>query len=114
MVDCLFCKIINKEIPSQIVYEDDNLIVIKDIQPVAPTHLLAIPKQHVENVADPKFTEAGLANLFFDGIQKVAKELGLVENGFRIVANCGSEAGQTVFHLHFHIISGRPLSWPPG
>jgi histidine triad (HIT) family protein len=112
--DCLFCKIANKEIPSQVVFEDDQVIVFKDIEPVAPIHILLIPKIHVSNIADSKLVENGLATHMVTVIQKVADQLQLKENGFRVVINCGRDAGEAVHHLHYHIIAGRSLGWPPG
>lgn len=113
VADCLFCKIVNKEIPSQIVFEDEHVIVFKDIQPVAPTHLLAIPKIHIDNIGDPKLLNGRLATDIIAAIQKVACDMGL-DNGFRVVANCGKDAGEAVHHLHFHLLAGRTLNWPPG
>ncbi len=114
MADCIFCKIIKREIPSQTVYENEAVMVFKDINPVAPTHWLAIPKQHIDNVADPRLLEGGLLQSIFGAIQHLAKTEGLAENGFRIVVNCGRDAGEAVPHLHFHLIAGREMSWPPG
>lgn len=114
MSDCLFCKIINREIPSQIVYENDGVLIFKDINPVAPTHWLAIPKQHVDNICDPRLTDGNLLQSIVGAIQDVAKKEGLTENGFRVVVNYGEDAGETVHHLHFHLIAGRKLDWPPG
>ena len=107
MSDCLFCKIVNGEIPSAKVYEDEYVYAFNDIDPKAPTHILFIPKQHIGSAAeidDEKIEEA---------ISKVAKQSGF-ENGFRIVSNVGESAGQTVHHLHFHVLSGRDMTWPPG
>lgn len=112
--DCLFCKIVNKEVPSQIVFEDEQVLVFKDISPTAPTHVLLIPKIHISNIIDPKLPESGVATHIFAVIQKIADDLNLKEKGFRVVVNCGQDAGEAVHHLHFHIIAGRPLGWPPG
>jgi histidine triad (HIT) family protein len=114
LTDCLFCKIVRGEIPSQIVFENDQMIVFKDIQPVAPFHLLAIPKRHIDNIADPNLVDGELLTGLLQGIQQVATEMGLKENGFRVVANYGRDAGEAVHHLHFHMIAGRSLAWPPG
>lgn len=114
MPDCLFCRIVNKELPSQVVYENDQVLIIKDIQPVAPVHWLAIPKIHIENVRDPKLLEGNLLNSIFTGIQEVTKEAGIKENGFRVVMNYGRDAEELILHLHVHIMAGRHLSWPPG
>lgn len=114
MSDCIFCKIIKKEIPSQVVYENDAVLIFKDINPTAPTHWLAIPKRHVANICDPHLIEENLLQSIFTAIQHVARNEGLAENGFRVVVNYGRDAGEAVPHLHFHIIAGRKLNWPPG
>lgn len=114
MSDCLFCKIVNKEIPSQVVYENDAVVIFKDIAPVAPTHWLAIPKRHIDNIGDPRLIEGELLQSIFSAIQHVSKEQNLTENGFRVVVNYGSDAGEAVPHLHFHLIAGRKMDWPPG
>jgi len=114
MAECIFCKIIQKEIPSQIVLENDQIIVIKDIAPAAPVHLLVIPKHHVANICDPKILEENLSQAIIQGIQDVTQKMGLRENGFRVIVNYGSDAGEAVPHLHWHIVAGRKLGWPPG
>jgi histidine triad (HIT) family protein len=114
MSECIFCKIIKKEIPSQLVYENEQIIVIKDIEPVAPIHLLLIPKVHIDNICDPKLLDRELMGDIIKGIQEVTQNLGLKENGFRIIVNYGSDAGEAVPHLHWHVISGRKFAWPPG
>lgn len=114
MSDCLFCKIAAKEIPSVIVYEDDKVLVFKDINPEAPVHVLIIPKQHISSAMELTDENAGIITHVFLVAGKVAKELGIADNGFRIVNNCGKDGGQTVRHLHFHLLGGRELSWPPG
>ena len=113
MSDCIFCKIAKKEIPTQFVYENDLVMVIKDIEPVAPTHLLVIPKNHVANICDQELFSQDLLPEIFKAIQEVAEKLDLKTNGFRVVANYGKDAGESMPHLHFHIIAGRPLGWPP-
>lgn len=110
---CLFCKIANKELDSDIVHETDHTLAFKDINPGAPTHILVIPKKHVVSVQEIDTSDKDLLAELFDSIQKVASEAG-VDQGYRLVANIGGEAGQTVDHLHFHVIGGRSLSWPPG
>ncbi len=106
MENCIFCKIINKEIPSTLIYEDDKVLAFKDINPQAPIHIIVIPKEHVENVLEAEVSS--ISNIF-DAIQKIAKEQGIEETGFRIISNCGEDAGQTVKHLHFHILAGTKL-----
>ena len=109
MTDCVFCKIANKEIPSQIVYEDDQVVAFKDINPVAPVHILVIPRQHFASLNEVPSGELGVVAHIHGVIQKLAQELGVAEGGYRVLTNCGPDAGQVVFHLHFHLIGGRPL-----
>ena len=113
MNDCLFCSIIKGEIPSSCIYEDDKVFVFKDIAPQAPVHFLAVPKEHIAGPADITEENSGYVAHVYEVIAKLAKELGL-EKGFRVVANCGEDGGQTVGHLHFHVLAGRGLAWPPG
>ncbi|NLC03047.1 MAG: histidine triad nucleotide-binding protein [Tissierellia bacterium] len=113
MVDCLFCKIINKEIPSELLYEDDKVIAFKDINPQAPVHFLVIPKEHIESANHINDHNKDLIGHIFNIISKLASEQDL-ELGYRIVNNCDSHGGQTVNHLHFHILGGRQMLWPPG
>jgi len=112
--DCLFCKIIDKEIPSEILYEDDSVIAFKDVNPQAPIHILVIPKEHIESARDIDKDNCHVIGHIFAVIRDLAKELGLDEDGYRVVNNCGKHGGQTVSHIHFHILGGRQLSWPPG
>ena len=115
MADCIFCKIANKEIPSTAVYEDEQVLAFKDLEPQAPVHVLVIPKKHVESVAALKSEDKELAaHILVDVIPQLAQELGIAEKGFRVVANTGEEGGQTVKHLHFHLLGGRSMQWPPG
>ena len=113
MADCLFCKIANKEIDSEIVHETDRTVAFKDINPAAPTHVLVVPKDHVVSAQELDTRDTALIAELFDVVQKVASDAG-VERGYRLVANIGGEAGQTVDHLHFHVIGGRSMTWPPG
>ncbi len=110
--DCLFCKIIRGEIPSNKVYEDELCFAFHDIAPQAPTHFLVIPKTHIPSCAAVTADDADLVGHIFTVIAKVAKELGL--ESFRVVSNCGEQAGQSVPHLHFHVLAGRDMTWPPG
>ena len=112
-MDCLFCKIIHGEIPSKKVYEDDLVYGFYDIDPQAPVHVLLIPKQHISSAACITEENSAVIAHIFEVAAKLAKELGL-EDGFRIVNNCGDRAGQTVKHLHFHMMGGRDFTWPAG
>ena len=112
MQDCLFCKIVAGTIPSQIVHQDDDLIVFKDINPVAPHHLLVIPRKHIASVSELQDTE--LSGKLLQAAAEVADKLGFKEAGFRLVINTGSDGGQLVNHLHIHVLGGRELVWPPG
>ena len=112
-MDCLFCKIANGEIPSNKIYEDDKVIAFYDLAPQAPVHFLVIPKEHIKSCDELNKDNSGVVAHIFAVISKVAKDLKL-ENGYRIVNNCGEDGGQTVGHLHFHVLGGRLLAWPPG
>jgi len=111
---CLFCKIAAKTLPSEIVYEDDDILAFKDVNPQAPTHLQIIPRAHIERVSDIAETDCALIGKLVLIAKKLAKEQGLSENGFRLVMNSGPWAGQSVLHLHLHLLGGRRMSWPPG
>ncbi|WP_073239965.1 histidine triad nucleotide-binding protein [Desulforamulus putei] len=113
MQNCLFCKIIAGEIPSQVVYEDDRVFAFKDIAPVAPVHVLLIPKKHISSLEDLSPEDAEIMGHIVVTAAKLAKELGL-QKGYRVVSNCKEEGGQTVYHVHFHLIGGRKMQWPPG
>lgn len=112
-MDCLFCKIINGGIPSNKVYEDDTVFAFRDIAPQAPTHILIIPKQHIRSAAEIDESNSAVISHIFEVAAKIAKQEGL-DDGFRIVNNCGDIAGQTVKHLHFHLMGGREFTWPAG
>jgi histidine triad (HIT) family protein len=114
MADCLFCKISRNEIPAEKVYEDGELFAIKDINPCAPTHLLIIPHRHVETLLDFAGTDRELIGDVHLLASDLAREYGFATDGYRVVANCNRDGGQTVFHVHFHLLAGRPLAWPPG
>lgn len=111
-MSCIFCDISNGKINANIVYKDDLMIIFKDINPVAPIHLLAIPRDHIKSAADINEDNSHIIAHIFQKISELKSELNL-NNGFRIVSNCGENAGQTVEHLHFHILSGKKLGWPP-
>jgi len=113
-LDCIFCKIANKEIDCSFVYEDEDIVVFKDLNPVAPVHLLAIPKKHVSSIMEIGELEDSISSRILKIISKVAKDLNIDADGFRIVSNTGIGAGQSVAHLHFHIMGGRKFDWPPG
>lgn len=112
--DTIFSKIINKEIPAEIVYEDDEVLAFKDIQPVAPVHILIIPKQRIKSLASMEEADCLLMGKCLLVAKKIADDLNLNEDGYRVVTNIGEQGGQTVFHIHFHLIGGRNFSWPPG
>ncbi len=114
MGNCLFCKIIAGEIPAKKVYEDDLIVAIEDIAPVAPLHLLLIPKKHMVNSQDLESEDAPMVGHVFRVAARLAAEKGMAESGFRIVNNNNAGAGQSVFHLHFHLLAGRKFAWPPG
>ena len=113
MSDCLFCKIISGEIPSAKVYEDELCYAFKDINPTAPTHILVIPKEHISKLDEITPENSAVIAHIYEVIAKLAKDLGL-KDGFRVVTNCGESAGQSVFHIHFHLLAGRPFGWPAG
>lgn len=113
-MDCLFCKIINGEIPSAKVYEDDKVYAFRDIEPQAPVHVLIIPKEHIASANELTEENASVVGHIFAVAAKIAKDEGIAEGGYRIVNNCGEDGGQTVKHLHFHMLGGRSLQWPPG
>jgi len=112
--DTIFGKIIRKEIPANIVYEDDLCLAFTDISPQAPTHILVIPKQPIPKLTDVTNADKELLGHLLLTVKKVADDAGLTENGYRVVINTGNDGGQTVFHLHMHILGGRSMQWPPG
>lgn len=112
--DCLFCRIVAGEIPSKKAYEDDQFYAFHDIHPQAPIHVLLIPKEHIPSIAELGEEHEGLIGRLLLRAASLASELGISESGYRVVTNRGEKAGQSVFHLHFHILGGRPMGWPPG
>lgn len=113
-MDCIFCKIINREIPAHIVYEDDNIVAFDDLYPKAPHHKLIIPRKHIETLNDVSQQDQSLMGEMMLVTKNLAKELGIAEEGYRLVMNCNEGGGQVIFHIHFHLLGGRNLEWPPG
>jgi histidine triad (HIT) family protein len=112
--DCLFCKIVSKEIQTKIEYENDVVVAINDISPQAPTHILIFPKLHIPTINDLRNNEDIIIGAMFNAAKKIAKMRDFYREGYRTVINCNKDAGQTVFHIHLHLLAGRPLQWPPG
>lgn len=109
MKDCVFCKIINRDLPSDIVYEDDEIIGFKDINPATPIHILVIPKKHIPSLVQLEEEDENLIGKIYSVINKIAEEQGVKEKGFRVIVNCGKDGGQEVGHLHFHLLAGKQL-----
>ncbi len=114
MSDCLFCKILSGEIPADTVLETDSVLAFRDINPQAPTHVLVIPKKHISTINDISASDRELVGDLYLAAQEIARKEGIEESGFRTVMNCNAAAGQTVFHIHLHVLGGRPMDWPPG
>ncbi len=114
MNDCLFCKIRDGEIPATTIYEDDDVLAFEDVNPQAPTHVLIIPKKHISTVNDLQDDDAALVGRLYLAAKKITADTGVAEDGYRLVMNCNEKAGQTVFHLHLHVLAGRNMTWPPG
>jgi histidine triad (HIT) family protein len=114
MADCLFCRIIAGEIPGAIVHRDEHLVAFKDINPQAPMHLLVVPRRHIATLNDLSIEDDALVGEMIRRAAALAKEHGYAEGGYRTVLNCNADAGQTVFHIHLHVLGGRRLGWPPG
>ena len=112
--DCLFCKIVEKKIPADIVYESEDIIAFKDIEPKAPIHCLIIPKKHISTVNDIDGSNSNIIGLMYEAAAQLARTLNVDKDGYRVVMNCNSNGGQTVYHIHLHFLAGRRLSWPPG
>jgi histidine triad (HIT) family protein len=113
-MDCLFCSIVEKSIPADIVYEDENIVAFRDIAPQAPQHILLIPRQHISTLNDLNADNCQLIGELALSAKKLAGELGFAEDGYRLAMNCNKDGGQTVFHIHMHLLAGRSLEWPPG
>ena len=111
--DCLFCKVVEGKIPADTVYEDDRVIAFRDIHPQAPLHVLIVPRRHVATLNDADEQDGALLGHILLSAKRIAAEQG-VGSGYRVVNNCGASAGQSVFHIHFHVLGGRPMGWPPG
>ena len=111
---CLFCKIANREIDADIVYEDVDVVAFRDIHPQAKHHILVIPRRHIATLNDADDSDAELVGRLMLAARHLAKELGVAEDGYRLVMNCNRDGGQTVFHVHLHLLAGRPFHWPPG
>lgn len=113
-MDCLFCKIIDKSIPADVVFEDEQVIAFRDIDPQAPSHILVIPRKHISTVNDIEPSDHALIGHMVSTAKTLAAEHGHADDGYRLVMNCNEHGGQTVFHIHLHVLAGRPLTWPPG
>jgi histidine triad (HIT) family protein len=113
-MSCLFCKIVNREIPASIVYEDDRVLAFNDINPQAPTHVLVVPKRHIASLDDLRPEDDGLIGEVVRRAAAIAADCGIAASGYRSVFNTNRDGGQTVFHIHLHLIGGRPMQWPPG
>jgi len=113
-MNCLFCKIINGEIPAKPVYEDERVLAFNDVNPQAPVHILIVPKKHITTILEAAPEDNELIGHMFQTANKIAKDNGVAERGFRLVMNCNRDAGQTVFHIHLHLLAGRGMHWPPG
>lgn len=112
--DCVFCKILAGDIPADIIYESDRAIAFRDINPQAPTHVLIIPRQHIATINEITEDDHAVIGSLYLAAQEIARQEGCAEQGYRVVMNCNEAAGQTVFHIHLHLLGGRSLSWPPG
>ena len=114
MSDCLFCGIVEGKIKGNIVYQDDSVVAFKDVNPKAPVHVLIIPRRHIAGVLDLKADDGAVIGHIFEIAARLAREQGIADRGFRVVVNSGADAGQSVFHLHYHLLGGRRMTWPPG
>ncbi len=114
MIDCLFCKIVAGEIPADIIHETETTVAFRDINPQAPTHVLIIPRKHIATINDIEDEDREIIGSLYTAARNIAVAEGIADEGYRVVMNCNAGAGQTVFHVHLHLIGGRPMSWPPG
>lgn len=112
--NCLFCKILKGEIPAELVYESDTAVAFRDINPQAPTHVLVIPRKHISTINDIEPADEAIVGSLYTAAREIAARDGIADDGYRAVMNCNEGAGQSVFHIHLHVLGGRPLSWPPG
>ena len=112
--DCIFCKIVNKQIPASFEYENDLTVAFNDVNPQAPVHIIIIPKEHIEKISDLDLKHKDLITNMILVANQLAKKKKIADNGYRLVMNCNSQAGQSVFHLHMHLLGGRTMAWPPG
>ncbi|MDP5057180.1 MAG: histidine triad nucleotide-binding protein [Marinomonas hwangdonensis] len=113
-MDCLFCKIVNGDIPANVLFEDEDVIAFEDIMPQAPSHFLVIPKRHISTLNDLTDADANVVGKLQITAAKVAKQKGIADSGYRVVMNCNEAGGQTVYHIHMHVLGGRAMTWPPG
>ncbi len=114
MTDCIFCKIARHEVPSRIVFENERLLAFHDLFPAAPTHILLIPKTHYTTLNDVPASEAAVLGELMTTAAQIARDNGFADDGYRVVMNCNSDGGQSVYHIHLHLLAGRKLTWPPG
>lgn len=114
MTDCIFCKIARHEVPSRIVFENERLLAFHDLFPAAPTHILLIPKTHYTTLNDVPASEAAVLGELMTAAAQIARDNGFADDGYRVVMNCNSDGGQSVYHIHLHLLAGRKLTWPPG
>ena len=112
--NCLFCKILEGEIPAELIYESETAVAFRDINPQAPTHVLVIPRKHISTINDIEFDDETIIGSLYSAAQAIATAEGIADAGYRTVMNCNEGAGQSVFHIHLHVLGGRQLSWPPG
>ena len=113
-LDCIFCRIVKREIPANIIFENEIVLGFSDIKPQAPVHILVIPKKHIERISDLTDKDAQLVNAMMLAMNAIADKFCIKESGYRVIFNCNKDAGQEVFHIHAHLLGGRPMKWPPG